>query len=92
MKTTGHSDTPTQRAVLYVVGPAAAWLVTQLMNRPKARETRKRIDDAVIEQGEKAMKAVRRRSKNAAKNLGYLAAGLATMAIGIGLITRATRK
>jgi hypothetical protein len=85
-------ETPTQQAVRQIVGPAAVWMVNQLLNRPRARRARRAIDDAALLKAQRAASEIVRRSKNSMRNPGYLAAGLASMALGIGLIARSTRK
>jgi hypothetical protein len=92
MKRNRIRETPTQQAVRQIVGPAAVWAVNQLLNRPKVRRARRLIDDAALDQAQRAAGAIVRRSRNSMKNPGYLAAGLASMALGISLIARSTRK
>lgn len=92
MKNGRVRETPTRLAVRSIVGPAAVWMVNQLLNQPRVRHVRKAIDDAVLAKAQRAAGAVLRRSRNSMKNPGYLAAGLASVAIGIGLIARSTRK
>jgi hypothetical protein len=92
MKDNRVRETPTRLAVRSIVGPAAIWMVNQLLNQPRARHVRKAIDDAVLAKAQRAAGVVLRRSRNSMRNPGYLAAGLASVAIGISLIARSTRK
>ena len=85
-------DSPTKRAVLAVVAPAAVWVVSRILDRPKVQKKRKRLDAQVLVKGQDAVKAIRKRSKNSTKNPGYLAAGISTLAVAIGLLARATKK
>jgi hypothetical protein len=85
-------ESPTKRAVLAVVGPAAIWAVSRFLDRPKVQKKRKRMDAEVLIKGQDAVRAIRTRSKNTTKNPGYLAAGISTLAVAIGLLARATKK
>jgi hypothetical protein len=85
-------DSPTKRAVLAVVGPAAVWAVSRFLDRPKMQRKRKRVDAEVLIKGHDAVKAIKKRSKNTVKNPGYLAAGISTLAVAIGLLARASKK
>ena len=85
-------DSPTKRAVLAVVGPAAIWAVSHFLDRPKVQKKRRRMDAEVLIKGQDAVQAIRKRTRNATRNPGYLAAGLSTLAVAIGLLARATKK
>lgn len=85
-------DSPTKRAVLAVIGPAAIWAVSRFLDRPKMQRKRKRLDAEVLIKGQDAVTAIRKRTKNTTKNPGYLAAGISTLAIAIVLLARATKK
>jgi hypothetical protein len=85
-------DSPIKRAVLAVVGPAAIWAVSRFLDRPKVQRKRKRLDAEVLIKGQDVVESIRKRTKNTTKNPGYLAAGISTLVVAIGLLARATKK
>ena len=85
-------DSPIKRAVLTVVGPAAIWAVSRFLDRPKVQRKRKRLDAEVLIKGQDVVESIRKRTKNTTKNPGYLAAGISTLVVAIGLLARATKK
>jgi hypothetical protein len=85
-------DSPTKRAVLAIVGPAAIWAVSRFLDRPKMQRKRKRLDAEVLIKGQDVVESIRKRTKNTTKNPGYLAAGISTLVVAIGLLARATKK
>lgn len=75
-----------------LAGPLAVWAVTQLLRQPSVRGAMRRVDSRAVEHGESARRQLRRVGKNMRANPVWVAAGLVTIGIGIGLISRAARR
>ncbi len=85
-------NTATEMVLKRLAGPLAVWAVTQLLQRPAVRGAMRRVDSRAVEQGENARRRLRRAGKNMRSNPVWVAAGLVTVVIGIGLITRAAQR
>lgn len=82
----------TQMVITRLVGPLAVWAVTQLLETSAVRGAMRRVDSRAFEQRDNARRQLRRVGKNMRSNPVWVAAGVVTIAIGIGLITRAARR
>ena len=71
--------------ILRLVGPAAIWAITRLVETPKVQKALKRVD-------RKLGSKTKRVQKRAASNRVWLAAGAAAFAIGISLLARAATR
>ena len=71
--------------ILRLVGPAAIWALTRLVETPKVQKALKKVDRKVDSK-------TKRVQKRAASNRAWLAAGAAAFAIGISLMARAASR
>lgn len=84
--------TASEMVLTRLAGPLAIWAVTQLLQRPTVRGAMRRVDSRALEQRDNVRRQLRRVQKNMRSNPVWVAAGMVTIAIGIGLITRAARR
>jgi hypothetical protein len=70
--------------VMRMITPLAVWAVTKMLDQPKVKSRLQDVDD-------RTHGALRRVRRNAGKNRAWLAGGAAAVAIGLGMITRASR-
>lgn len=84
--------TATEMVLTRLAAPLAVWAVTQFLQRPTVRGAMRRVDSRAVEQGENTRRRLRRAGKNMRSNPVWVAAGMVTIAVGIGLITRAAQK
>jgi len=75
-----------------VVAPLTVWAVTKVLEAPRVKKAMGRVDQKFYDQRKKAKRSVARASDNAMNNRMWLAAGLAAIVTGIGLMTKATRR
>jgi hypothetical protein len=76
-----------------IVPPLAVWVVGALLEQPRIRQAVNRIDDQIEGRKQRAERSVMRAKRTATMNRAWLAAGVAAIATGVGLIARAaTRK
>jgi hypothetical protein len=79
------------RAIKQLIPPLAAWVLGKLLETPKAKGALEEADAYAVIGKRRAMRSVRRLGRNAASNRAWVAAGVAAIAIGIGLMAKATR-
>jgi hypothetical protein len=72
-----------------IVPPLAVWVVGQLLGQPGIRRAVNRLDDRIEKKRKRAERAAVRTSRTMTMNRAWLAAGVAAIATGVGLIARA---
>jgi hypothetical protein len=75
-----------------MVAPLALWLANKLLQRPAAKKVMRRADVKVEHQAKRLLSALRKRGDNMRKNSRWLAAGAGSIAVGIALLTRASKR
>jgi hypothetical protein len=86
-------DNPkSHHVVKRLVTPVALWALTKVLETRRVRKSLQKLDSRTYVAKHKAAREMRRRTRRARKNGGWLAAGAAAIAVGIGLLTRATKK
>jgi len=70
--------------VMRMITPLAVWAVTKVLDTPKVKSKLQDVDS-------RTHVVLRRSRRNASKNRAWLAGGAAAIAIGIGMLGRATR-
>ena len=75
-----------------LIPPLAVWAVGKILETPSVKGALQDVDSGAFFKSRKVKRSVRRAGKNAMDNAGWLAAGVAAIAVGIGLMTKATRK
>ena len=74
------------------IPPVALWLANKLLQRPAARQAMRRADVRVERHAKRALAALRQRGRNMRTNSRWLAAGAGSIAVGLGLLARASRR
>jgi hypothetical protein len=72
-----------------LIAPVAVWAVSKILQGPKAKGALREADAYAVIAERKAMRRVRRAGKNALSKPAWLAAGVAAIAVGIGLMAKA---
>jgi hypothetical protein len=86
-------ETPNRHSISSrVFPPIAVWTVNKILASPVVKERTKRLDARVHAKKLKALKALQKSGRNAVSNPGWLAAGIAAVALGLGLITKSALK
>jgi hypothetical protein len=75
-----------------IVAPLTVWAVTKLLEAPKVKGAMADVDRKFHKQSRKAGRAVARVSANAMSNRLWLAAGVAAIVTGVGLMAKAGRR
>jgi hypothetical protein len=75
-----------------IVAPLAVWAVTKALESPKVKGAMADVDRRIHKQRTKAGRAVARVSTNAMNNRLWLAAGVAAIVTGVGLMAKAGRR
>ncbi|HEY8131515.1 MAG TPA: hypothetical protein VII12_06450 [Thermoanaerobaculia bacterium] len=74
-----------------LIAPLAVWAIGRALTTPKAQSALKELDSRTYVQKRKAIRSFKRAGRNAASRPAWLAAGAAAIAVGIGLMAKATR-
>jgi len=74
-----------------ILAPLAAWIVTKALDTKSLKGASEEADAYALIGQRRATRALRRAGRNATKNHTWLAAGAVAIAIGIGLMAKATR-
>jgi hypothetical protein len=75
-----------------LIPPLTVWAVGKLLEAKPVRGALQEADARAYIKKRDVARSVRRAGKNASDNAGWLAAGVAAIAVGIGLMAKATRK
>ena len=79
------------QAIKRLIPPLAAWVLGKLLEAPRVKGALQEVDSRAFIGKRTAIRTVRRAGRNAASNPAWLAAGVAAIAVGIGLMAKATR-
>ena len=77
--------------VIRMITPLTVWAVTKLLDAPPVKERLQKVDARTHLAKRSAAQSLRRAGRNAAKNGAWLAGGAVAIALGIGMITKASR-
>jgi len=75
-----------------VIAPLTVWAVTRALDTATVKKSMGRVDQKFYKQRKKAERTIARASENAMNNRMWLAAGVAAIVTGIGLMSKATRR
>ena len=81
----------THTVIKRLIPPLAAWAVARVLETPKMQDALAEADARALVHQRNAARAVRRAGKNVASNPAWFIAGLAAVAVGVGLMVKATR-
>lgn len=86
-------DNPkSQYIVLRLITPLAVLAVTKLLETQSVKKALEEVDARTVVAKRSATRAIGRGARNARENVAWLAAGSVAIALGIGLMVKATRK
>lgn len=71
---------------------AAVWAIAKVLDLPKVARATRKVDDQITLKSGKASKSLRRATTRARQHSGLVVAGVAALAIGAGLLGRASTK
>ena len=74
-----------------IITPLAVWAVSKILETPKVKGRLQDVEARTYEVKRDAMKSLRRAGRNASRNRVWLAGGAAAIAVGIGMISKASR-
>lgn len=86
MKSTTHT------LIKRLIPPLAVWAVGKVLETPKVQGALEEVDSRAYVKKRSAARTVRKAGKNVASNPAWFAAGLAAIAVGIGLMAKAARE
>ena len=92
MQTTYKTKVERDAVLMKLVAPLAIWTLGRIFAIPQIEKKTARFDRQAHEQKRRALKSLRKAGRNAASNRGWLAAGAAAFALGIGLMSKAATK
>jgi len=76
---------PTHTLIKRLVPAIAVWAVGKVLETPKVKARLQKVDQRVFD-------ARKRATRRASGNSGWMAAGATAIAVGIGLMAKASRK
>ncbi len=86
-------DNPkSQQVIMRLLAPLAVLAVGKLLESPKVKGALQEVDARTFVAGRITGRAIARGARNARDNAIWLAAGVAAVTIGIGLIARAAAR
>lgn len=74
-----------------LIPPLTIWAIGKILDMPAVKGSVMELDGHAYKKRHEAIRSVKKSVKNARSNSSWVAAGAAAIAIGIGLITKATR-
>jgi hypothetical protein len=74
-----------------VVPAIAMWGIARLLAMPKVIKASQKLDRKADKKKDRMMRSIRKAGDNARGNPGWLAAGAAAFALGVGLFARAAK-
>jgi len=81
----------THTVIKRLIPPLAVWAVSKVLETPKMQDALEEVDSRAYVHKRNAARAMRRAGRNVASKPAWFIAGLAAVAVGIGLMTKATR-
>lgn len=75
-----------------MIPPITVWAIGKVLAIPRVKKRLREVDAKFYKQKREAERTVARKASNATKNRGWLAAGAAAIAIGIGLMGYSTKR
>jgi hypothetical protein len=82
---------PTRTTMTRLIPPLTIWAIGRILELPSVKGSVMELDGRARKQKYEAMRSLKRGVKNARSNSTWLAAGAAVIAVGIGLMAKATR-
>ena len=83
---------PTHKTLTRLIPPLTIWAIGKILDMPSVKGSVMELDGRAYKQRHAAARSLKRSVKNAKSNTSWLAAGAAAIFVGIGLMTKATRR
>ena len=83
---------PTHETLTRLIPPLTLWAIGKILDMPSVKGSVMELDGRAYKRRHDAARSIKRSVKNARSNSSWLAAGAAAIVVGVGLMTRATRK
>jgi len=83
---------PTHKTLKRLIPPLTVWAIGKILETPSVKGSVMELDGLAYKKRHSAARSIKRGVKNAKSNASWLAAGAAAIVLGIGLMTKATRK
>jgi hypothetical protein len=83
---------PTHTTLTRLIPPLTIWAIGKILETPSVKGSVMELDGLAYRKRHSAARSIRRGVKNAKTNASWLAAGAAAIVVGLGLMTKATRK
>ena len=74
-----------------LIPPLTVWALGKLLETPRVQDALEEVDSQANVRKRKAKRAVRRAGRNAPRNPVWVVVGVAAIAVGIGMLTKAAR-
>ena len=82
---------PTHTTMTRLIPPLTIWAIGKILDLPSVKGSVMELDGHAYKRRHDAVRSLKKGVKNARSNGTWLAAGAAAIAIGIGLMAKATR-
>jgi hypothetical protein len=83
---------PTHTTLTRLIPPLTIWAIGKILETPSIKGSVMELDGLAYKKRHSAARSIKRSVKNAKSNSAWLAAGAAAIVVGIGLMTKSTRK
>ena len=83
---------PTHTTLTRLIPPLTVWAIGKILETPRVKGSVLELDGLAYRKRHNAARSIKRGVKNARSNSSWLAAGAAAIIVGLGLMTKATRR
>jgi len=83
---------PTHTTLTRLIPPLTIWAIGKILETPSVKGSVMELDGLAYKKRHSAARSIKRSVRNAKSNSSWLAAGAAAIVLGLGLMTKATRK
>jgi hypothetical protein len=83
---------PTHSTLTRLIPPLTVWAIGKILETPRVKGSVMELDGLAYRKRHSAARSIKRSVRNARSNSSWLAAGAAAIVVGLGLMTKATRR
>jgi hypothetical protein len=83
---------PTHTTLTRLIPPLTVWAIGKILETPRVKGSVLELDALAYRKRHNAARSIKRGVKNARSNSSWLVAGAAAIVVGLGLMTKATRR
>ena len=83
---------PTHTTLTRLIPPLTVWAIGKILETPRVKGSVLELDGLAYRKRHNAARSIKRGVRNARANSSWLAAGAAAIIVGLGLMTKATRR